>query len=103
MSTDRCLETGGSFSVRIENVFCGAEGYTCAKGIKIVFLDTEIDLMTGTDPVINQGAQEVTITQERCGMFLKYGAFGKFSLFYRSFFFVSLNLYDSSSLLVLCT
>ncbi|XP_072029525.1 uncharacterized protein [Amphiura filiformis] len=75
MSTDHCGNTEGTFRIRIENVFCGAEGYTCAKGVKIEFLDTEIILMTGTYPIILNGEEEVTVTQERCGMFLKFGAF----------------------------
>ena len=79
MTTDHCDNgAGGTFRVRIENVFCGAEGYTCAKGLKIEFLDTEIVLMTGTDPIITVGQRDPVVTQERCGMFLKFGAFGKF-------------------------
>ena len=78
MTTDHCDNGAkGTFRVQIENVFCGAEGFTCAKGLKIEFLDTEIVLMTGTDPIVTTPPGAPVVTQERCGMFLKFGAFGE--------------------------
>ena len=89
MATDHCNNNIGTFKVEVENIFCGAEGFTCAKGLKISFHGTEVSLMKGADPAVTYGNSvysikdgevtvpdelsggQLTVYQERCGMFLK--------------------------------
>ena len=102
MATDHCNDNIGTFKVEVENIFCGAEGFTCAKGLKISFHEAEVTLMKGVDPTVAYGnavyslengsvtvadeltGGQLTVYQERCGMFLKinYKSSGKINIFF---------------------
>lgn len=79
MASDHCKGNAGTFKVLVENIFCGAEGFTCAKGLKLEFQGTVILAMKGAEPLISNlpNAVQVPVKIERCGMYLKFSAYGK--------------------------